>query len=87
MNEHLGKHLGELEIADLIEESVANAAQRRQQFVEDSLVDITEDEAKNIEGGLSFTPLVYPDPTTLGIIIEPCCTTVGLIAIDPTLSK
>ncbi len=33
MNENLGKHLGQVEIADLIEESVANAALRRQLII------------------------------------------------------
>ncbi|MDJ0658002.1 MAG: hypothetical protein QNJ42_00770 [Crocosphaera sp.] len=60
MNKNLGQHLGELEIVDLIEESVTNATQRRQQFLDDSLVDITEDEAKNIEGGefLALPPII-----------------------------
>lgn len=87
MNKNFGKDFGELEIADLIEESVANAAQRRQQFAEDSLIDITEEEARNIEGGLKSPILVFPDPTTLGIIIKDPCTTVGLIATDPPLFK
>ena len=78
MNENLGKHLGQVEIADLIEESVANAALRRQQVVGDSLVDVTEEEAKNIEGGkLSVLgPIKFPccpicPPILLGIILWP----------------
>ncbi len=66
MNENFGNYSGELEISNLIEESVTNAAQRRQKFIEDSLVDLTEEEAKNIEGGLSLLP--PPNPTTLGLI-------------------
>ncbi|MEA5535815.1 hypothetical protein [Crocosphaera sp. XPORK-15E] len=53
MNENLAKHLGQVEIADLIEESVANAAIRRQQVMEDSLIDVSDEEAKNVEGGLA----------------------------------
>ncbi len=62
MNENLGTHLGNIEIADLIEESIANATQRRQQVIKDSLVDIPEEEAKNIQGGESsnFIPSSFP---------------------------
>ncbi len=76
MNNNLDKNLGQIEIADLIVDSVANATQRRQQFIKDSLVDIPEEEAKNIQGGESLPPL--PDPNTctpefciIGIIIPP----------------
>nr|AVH79517.1 hypothetical protein [Synechococcus sp. PCC 9341] len=88
MNENLGQNLGELEIADLIEESVANAAQRRQQFMDNSLVDLTEDEAKNIEGGLShapiepiggFVPFPLKPPIVLGMYPFP----IGIIIKDP----
>ena len=48
MNENFGNYSGELEIANLIEESVANATQRRQQCMEDSLIDLTEEEAKKM---------------------------------------
>ncbi|MDJ0845906.1 hypothetical protein [Crocosphaera sp.] len=82
MNENLGKHLGELEIADLIEESVANAAQRRQQFAENSLVDITEGEAKNIEGGQKVYPLIPCPPQALPY--NPNCPfIIGIILVEP----
>ncbi|WP_107668000.1 hypothetical protein [Cyanothece sp. BG0011] len=70
MNKNFGKHLGEVAITDLVQESVVNAAHRRQQCLEDSLVDINEEEAKNVEGGLTSTPLKISFPTTLGMIIE-----------------
>ncbi len=80
MNKNLGKHLGQVEIADLIEESVANAALRR----EDSLVDVTEEEAKNIEGGISIYSVAV-DPKTIKPI---CCyppIMMGMIIEAPTL--
>jgi hypothetical protein len=67
MNENLAKHLGQVEIADLIEASVANAALRRQQVLEDSLIDISDEEAKNIEGGIG----IAMPPIVLGIIYPP----------------
>ncbi|GBF80661.1 hypothetical protein [Aphanothece sacrum] len=75
MNENLRNHLGQVEIADLIEASVANAALRRQQVLEDSLIDISDEESKNIEGGLAFLPpivlgIFYPDPFPIGIILK-----------------
>ncbi len=79
MNENFGKHSSELEIADLIGESVANASKRRQQVMEESLEDLTEEEARKIEGGakcdLIKPPIItvgiyYPDPFPIGIIIK-----------------
>ncbi|MDJ0729012.1 MAG: hypothetical protein QNJ33_03375 [Crocosphaera sp.] len=64
MNKQLGQDFDELEIADLIEESVANAAQRKQQM-DNSLVDISKEEATNIKGGK-----LSPIPIILGFIEE-----------------
>ncbi len=82
MNENLGRHLGNIEIADLIEESVANATERRQQFIKDSLVDIPEEEAKNIQGGKITIP--FPDPNTC---TPELCIIGIIITIDPELLK
>ncbi len=79
MNENFGKHSNELEIADLIGESVVNAAKRRQRVMEESLVDLTEEQARNIEGGLTFIPV---KPTTLGFI-KPWPFPIGIIIVDP----
>ena len=82
MNNNLGQHLGELEITDLIGESVANAAQRRQQFTDNSLVDITEGEAKNIEGGQKVYPVIPCPPQALPY--NPNCPfIIGIILVDP----
>ncbi len=80
MNENFDKHSSELEIADLIGESVVNAAKRRQQVMEESLVDLTEEEARNIEGGASIE--VIKPPTTLGFI-QPWPFPIGIIIVDP----
>lgn len=93
MNDNFSKCSGELEIANLIEESVANAAQRRQQFTEDSLVDLTEEETVNIEGGLSLaphipiTPIPIKPPIILGLIYPPHPFPIGIIIKDPILPK
>ncbi|EAZ92779.1 hypothetical protein [Crocosphaera chwakensis] len=70
MNENFSRHLGEVSITDLVEESVANAAQRKQEFMEHSLEDINEEEAKYIEGGLSSSSPKNSFLTTLGMIIQ-----------------
>ncbi|ACK66693.1 conserved hypothetical protein [Rippkaea orientalis PCC 8801] len=67
----MNKHFGQIEIADLIEESVANAAIRRQQMAENSLVDVTEEEAKNIEGGSLNIRIPFIPPIILGLIFPP----------------
>lgn len=89
MNENFAKHSGELEITDLIEESVANAAQRRQQLMEESLVDLTEDEARNIEGGLSIAPIgpIIKPPIVLGLISPHPPFPIGIILKDPPILK
>lgn len=85
MNENFDKHSSELEIADLIGESVVNAAKRRQQVMEESLVDLTEEEARNIEGGASIEVL---KPTTTGIIDPDPCILGGIIKKPfPTIAQ
>ncbi len=75
MKDDLEKNLGQIEITDLIVDSVANATQRRQQVIVDSLVDIPEEEAKNIQGGESSIPIPIPfdpnDPCIVGLCIPP----------------
>ncbi len=94
MNENFSNYSCELEIADLIEESVANAAQRRQQLMEESLVDLTEDEARNIEGGSSIAPIdpigglvPFKPPIVLGLIYPHPPFPIGIILKDPPILK
>jgi hypothetical protein len=86
MNENLRNHLGQIEIADLIEASVANAALRRQQVMEDSLIDVSDEEARNIEGGKGVHPVI-PCPL-LAIPHNPNCPfIIGIIIQDPIIPK
>ncbi|MEM8780293.1 MAG: hypothetical protein AAGF26_15770, partial [Cyanobacteria bacterium P01_G01_bin.49] len=58
MKEYSKNHSNQVEITDLIEESITVATHRRQQGVENSLIDASEAEIKNIEGGLAIPPII-----------------------------
>ncbi|MEM8780292.1 MAG: hypothetical protein AAGF26_15765 [Cyanobacteria bacterium P01_G01_bin.49] len=76
----MNKKFDHVEISDLIEESVANAALRRQQIVDDVLIEISEAEAKNIEGGKQIYPLkpyCSFDPH--------CPFIIGIVIIEPNV--
>ena len=57
MNEKITQNLSHIALDDLICESVENAVSRRQQNLEleDDLIDISTQDAKNIKGGLPHT--------------------------------
>ncbi len=65
-------HSSSVEINDLIEDAVSNALARRN----DCLSDMTDEEVKNIAGGVT---------TVLGVIIK-LPITLGLIDPNPSLS-
>jgi lactobin A/cerein 7B family class IIb bacteriocin len=65
-------HSSSVEINDLIEDAVSNALARRN----DCLSDMTDEEVKNVAGGVT---------TVLGVIIK-LPITLGLIDPNPSLS-
>ncbi|MEH1819596.1 MAG: hypothetical protein V7L22_03095 [Nostoc sp.] len=72
----------QIEINDLIDDAVKNAVTRRNEALnsEESLLLISDEEAKSVAGGES--KLV---PIILGKIFIPPIT-IGLVAVDPLLS-
>ncbi|MGM3308752.1 hypothetical protein ACSQ6I_22710 [Anabaena sp. WFMT] len=75
-------HNNQFEINDLIDEAVNNAVARRHEALdsEEALLDLSDEEAKNVAGGasLSIKPIIF------GYIICPPIT-IGLIAVDPKI--
>ncbi|MBH8553537.1 hypothetical protein I8751_14385 [Nostocaceae cyanobacterium CENA357] len=80
MDKNNRKFKDQLEINDLIDESINNALARRNQIIDanESLSDLSSEEAGNIVGGAST-------PVALKIICPPII--VGLIATDPDVLK
>ncbi|BAY09975.1 hypothetical protein [Calothrix sp. NIES-2098] len=79
MEKHQRNYKGHLEINSLIDDAVNNAIARRNQGLdsEDALLDVSDEEAKNVAGGLAST--------TIGLIAKPPII-VGIIAIPtPTI--
>lgn len=79
------KHNSQVEINDLIDDAVNNALARRNEALgsEDALLAVSEEEAKNIAGGIVVTGY-----TTIGIIARPPIitgkiATTGIIATIP----
>jgi flagellar biosynthesis regulator FlaF len=77
------KHNSQVEINDLIDDAVNNALARRKEALgsEDALLAVSDEEAKNIAGGIAAT-----DYTTTGIrtpIITGKIATTGIIATVP----
>ncbi|AFZ59476.1 hypothetical protein H6G54_07920 [Anabaena cylindrica FACHB-243] len=69
-------HNNQFEINDLIDEAVNNAVARRQE----TLLDLSDEEAKNVAGGASLSI----KPIILGRIFCPPIT-IGIIAVDPKI--
>lgn len=71
--------MAQIEINELIAQSVSNAAARRNQAIEaeDTLVSLSDEQATDVKGGL-LKPII-----TLGLIACPPIV-VGLIAYPPT---
>lgn len=63
MNEKLSQHLSQINIGDLIEESVENAVSRRQQNsdLEDDLLEVSNEDTKTLRGGLHICGYVQCD--------------------------
>ncbi|OUL25697.1 hypothetical protein [Nostoc sp. 106C] len=76
MEKHKKSYNGHLEINSLIDDAVNNAIARRNQGLvsEDALAAVSDEEAKNVAGGLASTT------TTIGLIAKPPII-VGIIAI------
>ncbi|EAZ92790.1 hypothetical protein [Crocosphaera chwakensis] len=65
MKEKSSENLDQIDFDDLISESVENAVSRRKKNVEleDDLVELSNEDMKNIKGGLEF-------PIILGLFFE-----------------
>ncbi len=74
-------HNNPIEINDLIDDAVKNAATRRNEALnsEEGLLSISEEEAKNIAGGTWCVPIIQ------GAIIKPPLI-IGVIVLPPNLS-
>ena len=80
MESNQRKHNSKVEINDLIDDAVNNALARRNE----ALVDVSNEEAENIAGGLAISPikLGFVNPIILGRIVCPPIT-IGIIAVNP----
>jgi hypothetical protein len=80
MESNQRKHNSKVEINDLIDDAVNNALARRNE----ALVDVSNEEAENIAGGLAIFPIIlgFIKPFPLGKIACPPIV-VGLIAVNP----
>ncbi|MCC5617689.1 hypothetical protein LC605_21875 [Nostoc sp. CHAB 5836] len=75
------KYNSQLEISDLIDGAVKNAMTRRNEVLdsEETLLSMSDEEAKSVTGGISLNPTIVWKPftpvVTAGIIIrqDPCC--------------
>ncbi|MDJ0842828.1 hypothetical protein [Crocosphaera sp.] len=73
MNEKLSQHLSQIDITDLIEESVENALSRRQQGLdlEDDLLEVSNDNARILKGGFHTCGMVGCDDPLKDILKIP----------------
>ena len=66
MNEEKALNLSQIEIQDLIGDSVANAVERRNSGLEskDFLIELSDEEARNTSGGMQAA--IFPTPEIFG---------------------
>lgn len=74
-------HNNPIEINDLIDDAVKNAAARRNEALnsKEGLLSISDEEAKSVAGGTWCVPVIH------GVIIKPPLT-IGVVVLPPNLN-